>query len=207
MIARPEIYNNLGAIDNTITCNNIDHDHVSLYDTGICATQGNINLNFRYMMAKVEVNLSTSNSTDQVRLTDAIVEITNIHNDGEVNLDTREVTPTGVASSYTLTAVGGSPDKRLNAIVPQTLTMGAARATTNMQFRITITNEDSSKDIYYADIQPIPVSVGGNTSTPVTKWESGNYYKYNLDITKTKVQVTASLANWNLVEATHSIWF
>lgn len=207
MIARPEIYNNSGVIDNTITCNNIDHDHVSLYDTGICATQGNVNLNFRYMMAKVEVNLSTSNTTDQVRLENAVVEITNIHNNGEVNLNTREVTTTGDASSYTLTAVEGYPNRRLNAIVPQTLTMGAARATSNMQFRITITNADSSTDIYYADIQPIPVSVGGNASTTVDKWESGNYYKYNLDITKTNVQVTASLTNWNTVEADHSIWF
>jgi hypothetical protein len=206
MIARPEIYNNSGVIDNTIKCSNIDHTPVSLYDTGICATQGNVNLNFRYMMAKVEVNLTTSDNTDQVNLTNAVVEITNIYNDGEVNLNTREVTTTGDASRYTLTAVDGYPNKRLNAIVPQTLTMGAARATSNMQFRMTITNADSSTDIYYADIQPIPVSLSGN-STTVNKWESGNYYVYNLNITKTNVQVTASLTNWSTVNASHSIWF
>lgn len=203
-IARPEI-------DPSTTCSNSDHDHVSLYNVGICATEGNINLNFRYMMSQVEVNLTSVTGEGAVTLTNAVVELVNVKNAGDVKLGDREVVPTGSTSTYQLTAVDGSPNKRLNAIVPQELTYTAAQAEGNVRFKITITNADSSTDIYYADIAPIKKSGEENYIAKHENskwyWESGVHYVYNLKLSKTEVKVTASLTNWTTVNATQDIWF
>ena len=203
-IARPEI-------DPSTTCSNSDHAHVSLYNVGICATEGNINLNFRYMMSQVEVNLTSVTGEGAVTLTNAVVELVNVKNAGDVKLGDREVVPTGSTSTYQLTAVDGSPNKRLNAIVPQELTYTAAQAEGNVRFKITITNADSSTDIYYADIAPIKKSGEENYIAKHENskwyWESGVHYVYNLKLSKTEVKVTASLTNWTTVNATQDIWF
>lgn len=205
-IARPEI-------DPSTTCSNSDHAHVSLYNVGICATEGNINLNFRYMMSQVEVNLTSVTGEGAVTLTNAVVELVNVKNAGDVKLGDREVVPTGSTSTYQLTAVDGSPNKRLNAIVPQELTYIAAQAEGNVRFKITITNADSSTDIYYADIAPIKKTSSSEyvakhvTSPDKWYWESGVHYVYNLKLSKTEVKVTATLANWTTVNATQDIWF
>ena len=89
MIARPEI-------DPSTLCTNKDHTKVSLYNVGICATEGTINLNFRYMMSQVEVNLSTTTGDDKVKLDGAIVELVNVHKTGSVKLGDMEVITTGI---------------------------------------------------------------------------------------------------------------
>lgn len=202
-IARPEI-------DPSTTCSNSDHTAVSLYNVGICATEGNINLNFRYMMSQVEVNLTSVTGDGAVTLTNAVVDLVNVKNAGDVKLGDREVVPTGDAGNYTLNTVAGegNENKRLSAIVPQELTYTAAQAEGNVRFKITITNADTSTDIYYADINPI---LKQDSSTekiaPNGYWESGVHYVYNLKLSKTEVKVTATLANWTTVNATQDIWF
>ena len=226
MIARPEI-------DPSTLCTNKDHTNVSLYNVGICATEGTINLNFRYMMSRVDVNLTTSKSGDAdypatVNLNNAQVEVVNVHKTGDVKLGDREVIPTGIKSSTPVPAtdtfgdyilgnysynVGTQTATYSSAIVPQTLTYTSALHSNNVMFRITIyKNGDPSQgvdDIYYADIQPIAVKVTGSSvsAAPVTNWESGVHYVYNLRLTKTGVKVTASLTNWTTVNADHTVWF
>ena len=185
------------------------HTKKNLYSEGICAREGNINLTFNYMMSQVEVNLTTTTGDDQVRLTDAVVEIINVNKTGDVKLGDRGVIPTGSTTSYTLDPVtgDGNVNKRLSAVVPQPLTFTTALAPGNVQFRITITNEDTSQDIYYADIYPILESGESTRVAPNGKWESGVHYVYNLKLSKTEIKVTASLANWTTVTASQDIWF
>lgn len=212
MIARPEI-------DPSTYCSNTETSHTPtlLYSGGICATEGTINLNFGYMMSQVEVNLSTSISTDpdysaRVDLTNAKVEIVNVYKTGDVKIGDRGVIPTGSTDSYTQDPVAGdgNQNKRWSAIVPQTLTYDSPLAAGNVKFRITIYKDgDTTKidDIYYADIEPILNSAGTAKVAPNGKWESGVHYVYNLRLTKTNVQVTASLTNWSTVNADHTVWF
>ena len=228
MIARPEI-------DPSTYCSNTETSHTPtlLYSGGICATEGTINLNFRYMMSRVEVNLTTSKDGDAdypatVNLNKAQVEIVNVHKTGDVKLGDKEVIPTGVKSATPDPATdtfgnyilgnysyndGTKTATYSSAIVPQTLTYTSALHANNVMFRITIyKNGDPSQgvdDIYYADIQPIAVKVTGSSvsAAPVTNWESGVHYVYNLRLTKTNVQVTASLTNWSTVNADHTVWF
>lgn len=224
MIARPEI-------DPSTLCTNKDHTNVSLYNVGICATEGTINLNFRYMMSRVDVNLTTSKSGDvdypaTVNLNNAQVEIVNVHKTGDVKLGDREVIPTGVKSATPVPATDTFGDYILgnysytvetktatysSAIVPQALTYTSPLHLNNVMFRITIyKNGDPSQgvdDIYYADINPILKQSSSDKVAPNGKWESGVHYVYNLRLTKTGVKVTASLTNWTTVNADHTIWF
>lgn len=191
MIARPEVANQDANCGN----NESTHTKCNLYTQGICAREGNIKLTFKYMMSKVEVNLSTSGESDpnKVILTNAKVELINIKNTGEVKLGDMGVIPTGDTGNYELHPVSESPNSRLDAIVPQTFS--------STKFKITIYKNgvigDGIDDIYYADISDF---------TP-EGWISGNHYVYNLTVTKTEVQVSATLTDWSTVEANHSIWF
>jgi len=192
-------------------CTNTESGHTTtnLLTGGICATEGNINLAFEYMMSQVEVNLSTSTGSDAVTLTNAVVEVENIYSTADVTLGSREVLTTNYSTgSYTLDKVGSDASHCWSAIVPQTLTYGSAQATTNVRFKITITNSDNSTDVYYCDVNPILVS--GSTTEKVApngKWESGVHYVYNLKLTKTAVNVTATLAEWTTVTANPDVWF
>lgn len=199
-------------------CGSSEHNQVSVAEDGICPRLGNINLNFCYMMSQVEVNLTTSDAPalDRVDLTNAIVELVNVHKTGDVKLGTREVVPTGVASTptpnpvtdtfgnYTLNAVAGdgNENKRLSAIVPQTLTYSDPQADSNVKFKITLTNGD----VYYADVQPIKKEGSSDLVAP-TAWESGKHYVYTLHLTKTAVSVTATLTDWTTVNASEDVWF
>lgn len=210
MIARPEI-------DASLQCTNIEPGHAKtyLYSGGICATEGDINLNFRYMMSQVEVHLSTSGTTatDRVNLDGAVVELVNVYNTGNVKLGDREVLfLTGdMKGDYTLNTVSGTgnENKRWSAIVPQNLTYTTAQAAGNVKFRITITNTDSSTDVYYADVQPIKVLEVGSAgpAAAINAWESGHHYIYSLTLTKTEVKVTATLTDWITVNANENVWF
>ena len=104
----------------------------------------------------------------------------------------------------------GNENKRLSAIVPQTLTYTTAQADGNVKFRITIYNDAgdlTNIDVYEADIKPILNSGKTAEVAPNGKWESGVHYVYNLKISKTEVKVTATLADWTTVNATQDIWF
>jgi hypothetical protein len=200
MIARPEI-------DPNAECTNTEtgHTKTKLYDGGICATEGNINLNFRYMMAKVEVNLSTTDTDNSVDLSGAVVDIVNIYNTGDVKLGDRGVFTTGTLDNYTLNTVSGTENsnKRLSAIVPQTLTYSTPGADSNVRFRITLNNGD----VYYADVNPIKKTSSTELVAPDGAWKAGVYYVYNLKLTKTAVSITASLSDWEKVDANETVWF
>lgn len=195
-IARPNV-----ATDATCTNSESGHTTTNLYSGGICATEGSINLEFSYMMSQVQVNLSTTDGDDQVRLTGAVVEIINGYTAGNVDVDSRTVETTGSTGSYTLHTLSGvgNEDKRLDAIVPQSLE--------GVRFKITITNADSTTDVYYADVAPIKKTGSSDPVAPNGAWESGYHYIYNLKLSKTQVNVSATLANWTTVNADENVWF
>lgn len=215
-IARPEIAEE-------IQCTNSEPGHTKtyLYSGGICATEGTITLNFRYMMSQVEVELTTTDNAlnDAVTLTNAKVELINVHNTGYVKLGDRGVifTDADAVANYTLdpitdNTVENYTNKRLSAIIPQALTYDSNNplAATNVKFRITIYHDGDTNtidDIYEADINPILQQGSSSLVAPDGVWKSGYHYKYKLKLSKTKVQVTATLAKWTTVNASQDIWF
>lgn len=152
MIARPEFYKGDGSADDP-ECTNDEPTHTKtlLYRGGICATEGLVKMNFRYVMSQVEVELKSVTGPAAVNIAaDTKVEIVNIAKSGYVKLGDREVVADAQNQSYELEKVSGVGNelKRHSAIVPQNLTFSSAGAETNVRFKITVTNNDA---VSYAD--------------------------------------------------------
>lgn len=176
------------------TCANEDHTHVDQSEYGICATEGLITLNFKYIMSQVEVILSTSDagSIDYVNIgANTKVEIVNVYNNGYVKLGDRTVvgTDTNQDQTYELNAkptAGLSVAElitaqrtRHSAIVPQSFIQGDPGASTNTRFKITVTNDDAvmytkdeynaAKGTYHDDTAFANLSETERTKTPATQ--------------------------------------
>ena len=192
-------------------CNNPDHKdtQVDMSTGGICARDAAINLNFRYMMSQVEVNLSSSNEGDKdyVNLSNAVVELVNVGTEGNILLSDRSAVVTKDGEAFELPY--NTTDKNYHGIiVPQTLKTDNSN---KVRFRITVYSDSSKtkKDVYYADVAPIKVKQKNSTdaAAETDKWESGVHYVYNLKITKTEIKATATLTDWTTVEAAEDVWF
>lgn len=185
-------------------CGSTDHIPVNMEDEGICARTTPIGLTFKYMMAQVEVVLSTEETSSKKVHLDANtkVEITNCYKEGKIYLGSMEAEGTGSRDLFELNA--GSDDKqRLSVILPQDLTYTEDSETKNLQFKVTVYkegavnfNNDDIDDIYYADIAPIKKQGSDDKVAPHGKWESGVHYVYHLKVLKSGVEVVAKLDDW-----------
>ena len=194
-------------IESGTMCGNKDHispiGQVDMSEYGICAREGAINMNFRYMMSQVVVNLSTSaeGSTDRVNIDgDTEVEIENACRDGWIDIHTRAIGKFGEDRDYTMNTVTGKDTQRHDAIVPQLLT---GSGITDLVFKITVKDDNGNvTDIYRATVKDIPVYVADAneklTGSPesIDKWEAGKKYIYNLKVTKTQISITATITDW-----------
>ena len=193
-------------IESGTMCGNKDHIsptvQVDMSEHGICAREGAINMNFRYMMSQVVVNLSTSDDgSDRVNIDgDTEVEIENACRDGWIDIHTRAIGKFGEERGYKMNTVTGKDTQRHDAIVPQLLT---GSGITDLVFKITVKdNNGNVTDIYRATVKDIPVYVadadGKTTGSPesITKWEAGKKYIYNLKVTKTQISITATITDW-----------
>lgn len=186
MIGAPEI------APNTM-CDNPDHTSVDMSTKGICARTGKINLNFRYMMAQVEVKLTTTTGDDKVILDkNTTVELVNTIKSRRIYLGTRSIGYESLTrETYPMTQTA---DVKVfhDAIVPQSLP-------NEVQLKITV-KDGTKSDVYYAVVNKIKVS-GDNT-----KWEAGKHYVYTLNIKKTGISVTATITDWTTAEGSDDIW-
>ena len=192
MIGMPEIK------EDYKMCGSDSHDPIDMIENGICAREEAININFRYMMSQVLVELTTTEGYDKVTLdANTKVEIIGGYKDGYVGLHSRNVEKYADSKeSYKMTSVSDDSNvQKHDAIVPQSLD--------GVKFRITVTNTDNSTDIYEVDINTIKEK---NTNTPITVWKAGEKYKYALKITKTDIHVVATITDWTEKDAESDIW-
>lgn len=192
MIGMPEIK------EDAKMCGSDSHDPIDMIENGICAREEAININFRYMMSQVLVELTTTEGYDKVTLNaNTKVEIIGGYKDGYVGLHSRNVEKyVDSKESYMMTSVSDASNvQKHDAIIPQSLN--------GVKFRITVTNDDYSTDIYEVDINTIKEK---NTNTPITVWKAGEKYKYTLKITKTDIHVVATITDWTEKDAESDIW-
>ena len=211
MIGMPEF-------DDETLCGNKEtgHTQVDMRTGGICAREGYINLNFRYMMSQVEVKLTSqtddNNSTKLVDLKYVKVELVNVGTGGNILLSNRSavVTTESDNTPYALHMVNGDNKHYHDIIIPQTLIDNDKN---KVKFKIAVYSEDpalnasAAKDVYYADVAPIKVAANGGTAAATNAWQSGVHYVYNLNITKTQINATVSLTDWTTYEASEEVWF
>lgn len=199
--------------DGEALCGNQEsgHTQVDMRTGGICAREANINLNFRYMMSQVEVNL-TSNSTDassKVVLDNATVELVNVGTEGNILLSNRSAE---ITSEGTFILPHTSGYNYHGVIIPQTLIDNAATDKNKVKFKITLytdATKTTKTDVYYADVAPIKVKEKNSSADAAATdaWQSGVHYVYNLNITKTQINATVSLTDWKTYEASEEVWF
>ena len=205
MIGAPEV------ADNT-NCDNPDHAPVDMSKYGICARTGAINLNFRYMMSQVEVDLKTEiSSDDKVELNaDTKLEILNPIKQRNIYLGTRSTgyeASTVRATDYTMHRKGDATASLVtfhDAIVPQYLPK--PNEDKPMRFKVTIKNSNGTYDVYYADVQPIQVSESGGAKKTIENWLGGYHYKYTLTLKKTGISVTATITDWIPANGSDNVW-
>ena len=196
-----------GESESDYMCNNGDHTPVDMREKGICARTSLINLNFRYMMSQVEVILTSKSgdSNAEVDLTNAEVELVNVGTKGKILLKDRSALVTE-EGTFTLPCTSGN--NYHGVIIPQTLVNGDSN---KVQFKITVyaDAQKTKKSVYYADVAPIKVKVVGSTDAAkaTNVWEAGVHYVYNLNITKTQINATATLTDWTTVAASEDVWF
>lgn len=206
------------------TCKNGHTDASGNPKEGICATdapdgsehdtEGLLHMNFQYAMAQVIVKLQTSQDANGNLLANAItinehtkVEIVNGYTAGKIRFadgtsDFTDKTP----AVFPMTKDKGIDDALANqhanyrnAVVPQSLTNAADD---DLKFRITI-GDGTNTDVYETVLGIKNIKVDGKT---ITAWEPGKRYIYTLNITKTGIQVTATLKDWTDVTGSEDIW-
>lgn len=191
-------------IDPNTECGSPYHAEVDMAEHGICAREAAVNLNFRYMMAQVVVNLRTTDVDNAVNLgANTKVEIEGGYTKGYVGLHSRSIERRDGLALYPLH--NAADDKqRHDAIVPQPLD--------GLRFKISVMTADGSAvdDVYTAEIKNIPVRVqgSGEAYSAITEWKAGEKYVYTLLLTKTEIKVTATITDWTTLESGDTgIWF
>lgn len=193
------------------TCKVDGTGHKSSNAEGICATSGNINLNFRYAMSQVEVRLktnTTTGATDAVNIATAKVEVINGCNGGAIKLEDSSVASRTTGDFTIGMTTTDTETKGNSSVIPQSLTNGS----NNLRFKITIYKEGSTTeeidDIYYADIKDINVTEGtSTTSKTITSWDAGKHYIYTLNLKKTEIKVSATITDWVTATGSTNVWF
>ena len=190
-------------------CKVTEHKSGTTAPDGICATSGNINLNFRYAMSQVEVRLTTNTATgatDAVNIATAKVEVINGCNGGAIKLEDSSVASRTTGDFTIGMTTTDTETKGNSSVIPQSLTNGS----NNLRFKITIYKTGSTTeidDIYYADIKDIKVKVGTADPATITSWEAGKHYIYTLNLKKTDIKVSATITDWVTATGSTNVWF
>ncbi len=210
-------------------CKVNDHKIDGAARGGICATRGKIHMNFHYMMSQVKVELTSSAADadgnypkDHVTFNENTkVEIIDGYTEGAILLGscTSDFTGKSVGVYGMHNLASDDYDSYHDAIIPQSLVSksevdGEEKITPTLKFRITVKDEDGLVDVYETLLGICDISVkeqiGPSSWSELKKidaWEPGKIYTYTLKITKTGIQVTATLKDWIQVEANDTVWF
>lgn len=183
--------------------------------SGICATEGEIRMNFRYVMSQVEVRLkSTATGAGQIAMTkdNTKVEIIGGYSKARIKLSDglhdsySDADKSLYALSNLSTPESGFLVTSRDAIVPQEIG-------DEVKFRIIVTTDDGGTptdpsddktDVYECKVKSIKET---STSSAITEWQHGKHYIYVLDINKTAINTTVTLTDWETVEASDDVWF
>lgn len=174
------------------------------------ATEGEIRLNFEYMMSHITVILKSTGAegVDKVNIDEnTTLKILNGYTAGNIPIGSTTAVGTGSRAAYTMNRNDSVTDKFQydDIVLPQALGSGDS----GLKFEITVDNGDSTTDTYTTvyGIGAIKVTIGGESNQTITSWNSGHHYVYELDIKKTGINITATLATWTTVDASEEVWF
>lgn len=152
-----------------------------LYDA-IGATESQIKITQHHMMSKIEVNLTTSETDDQVDLSEATVEIQQFYNTATLALSNALITTTGAKVETQAMTADSDYKKHTWRVIPQ--------ETSGIILKIT-----AEGNVYNV---PLPASTG------IDRWLPGKSYQYTFNLLKTGIKISqAKLVDWITVTGTN----
>ena len=159
-------------------------------------TEQAISMIMFHMMSDVTINLTTTDGTDQVTLTNAKMQLSNVYSTGKVLMGNGLVVPTGTAGIITNeTATAQTP--WTYGFIPQSLENVVLTITTadNNQYFVTM------KDVKVSTFTP-NIIANPYTNNVIDRWLPNFKYTYTFKLSKAGItQISASLADWENVEA------
>ena len=163
-------------------------------------TEQTINMIMFHMMSDVTINLTTTTGDDQVTLTNAKMQLSNVYSTGKVLMGNGLVVPTGTAGI--ITNETGTDTYQVDwhyGFIPQSLE----------NVVLTITTKDNNQ--YFVTMNEVLAATVGSTiiANPYTqnngkyvidRWLPNYQYTYTFKLTKSGItQISASLADWESV--------
>lgn len=143
---------------------------------------GNVPLVFKHAMSNVVISLETTNDASAVDVTGAKVTLTNLANEGTIDLESGVVT----ASATTVEKpVNASTNFDNLIMVPQSIGNDA---------KLIITLADGTPDGTTYSLQLNQCK--DDTNTAITTWSSGNKYTYTINLKKEQIQFRALVQDW-----------
>ena len=130
-------------------------------------------------MTNVVINLTTSSDASAVELTGAKITLTNLYNDGSIDIASGDITH---GSAKAAKAVKEATDYDL-IMIPQTID-------DNSKLIITLTD-----DTTYS-LQLNKCTDKTDDTTLIADWKSGNMYTYTITLKKEEVSFRALIQEW-----------
>ena len=140
---------------------------------------GDVPLTFRHVMSNVVINLTTSSDASAVDLTGAKITLTNLYNDGSIDIASGDITH---GSAKAAKAVKEATDYDL-IMIPQTID-------DNSKLIITLTDGTTYS------LQLNKCTDKTDDTTLIADWKSGNMYTYTITLKKEEVSFRALIQEW-----------
>ena len=151
---------------------------------------GDVPLHFEHIMSKLTVKLTTSKGADAVNLAGAVISVTNLYNEGTLDMKTGGI-------SFEAASVKENPIQNFRpanykeddpsvlenyCVVPQTI------PDTSL---LLITLQDGTT--YKLQLN----TCQDGSSSPITAWQRGQHYKYTIHLTKEAITFRALVKAWD----------
>lgn len=151
---------------------------------------GDVPLHFEHIMSKLTVKLTTSKGADAVNLAGAVISVTNLYNEGTLDMKTGGI-------SFEAASVKENPIQNFRpanykeddpsvlenyCVVPQTIPDASL---------LIITLADGTT--YKLQLN----TCQDDSSSPITVWKRGQHYKYTIHLTKEAITFRALVKAWD----------
>ena len=170
-------------------------------------THSTVNMIMFHMMSDVTVNLTTSEGTDKVDLTNAKMELSNIYAEGKVLMGNGLALPTGTAGTINNEISSGTNQIPWHyGFIPQSLEKVVLTITTIDNNQYVVSMKDVLATTVGDNVIANPYTKNSNGKYAINRWLPNYMYTYTFKLTKTGItKISASLADWQSVEVDETV--
>ena len=169
-------------------------------------TTSAVNMIMFHMMSDVTINITTTDGTDKVDLTNVKMELSNVYSTGKVLMGNGLVVPTSTAENINHEETSSTNQISWHyGFIPQSLEDVVLTITTadNNQYVVNM------KDVLATTVEDNIIAnkyPQSNGKYVINRWLPNYKYTYRFKLTKAGItKISASLANWEEVEVDETV--